>query len=392
MAEFVRMDVHEIELPEPANETDGIARFCRLAQAYVLALATDDQFRVEGRIQGAHTREMPWTPADGARALATLVADYREYFEAIHFPPVDVEAMDAAAQASTTVHARGVGLRLLTVRGDAAVARRLEHLAAAVEEGGGAPLHDASDARGRSLALFAMTWPAARGERDDRALAQHITTNLRSAASDTAPRVRATALGLVGRYRILALVEEVNRGLSDPHAAVRRSALEALRAIDDGAALAVAARLLCDDNAQVRHAAWATLRHLQHVPWARRRDLVGPLAVHLRAGWAFLAPHERVEGLEWLVGCPRDQALEAVAALRGDPDAAVRTKVAEVLGTLERAEAVSLLVDLLGDVVEDVQVAAVEALSQPLSREVLQRDETLRATVMARLATVTGEA
>lgn len=382
-------DLCEIELPERDDEQQSIERFCRLAEGYVLALAADDRFRVEGRVQGTQTREVQWTPADGPRALQTLVADYREYFEAIDFPSPDPEL--AAGDASgTRVYARGVGLRLITVAGDAALAEQVRRLATQIEAGQ-APHADATsgDARQRRLALFAMTWPGARAGRDNRKLAADITAALREATGDAAPMVRATALRLVGRYRIAALAGEVTAGTDDANPAVRVAALESLRALDEIAALEPALRHLADADPAVCRAAFAVARHVGHLPWARRRALMGPLAAHLEAAWPALEPQTRVQALEWLVGCTHDEALQAVTALQADLDPRVRVKAAEVLATLECDGAVATLLRFVDDPDEDVQAAAVEALSTDAARTVLQRDDALREALLTRLAALT---
>lgn len=379
-------EVREIELSECDDEPQSIERFCRFAEAYVVVLAADDRFRVEGRVQGTHMRDVQWTPADGARALQTLVADYREYFEAIDFPPPDPDLV-ATADRGARVYARGVGLRLITVAGDAALAHQIANLAARVEIGD-APVVDpaSADARQRRLALFAMTWPGARAGRDNRKLAADITAALREAAGDSEPLVRATALRLMGRYRIAALMAEVTAATDDPHPTVCVAALDSLRALDEVAALEPALRHLGDADPAVRQAAFAVARHVGHLPWARRKALVGPLASHLLAAWPRLLPETRLQALEWLVGCVHAEALGAVAALRTDDDPRVRAKAAEVLATLECDGAVATLVQFLDDADEAVQTAAVEALSVDSARAALQRDDALRETLMDRLA------
>lgn len=383
-------EMREIELPERDDESQSIERFCRLAEGYVLALAADDRFRVEGRVQGTQTREVQWTPADGARALQTLVADYREYFEAIDFPPPDPDVA-VGETSGTRIYARGVGLRLITVTGDANLGEQVARLAAQIEAGASPQADAASDEpRQRRLALFAMTWPSARAGRDNRKIAADITAALREASADVSPLVRATALRLVGRYRIAALADEAVAGVDDTHPAVRVAALESLRALDEVAALEPAIRCLADADRGVRQAAFAVARHVGHLPWARRRALMGPLATHLRAAWLGLEAQTRMQALEWLVGCAHDGALQAVAALRNDADPRVRAKAAEVLATLECEGAVATLVGFVNDADEDVQAAAVEALSTDSVRAALQRDDALRESLLCRLAALTA--
>lgn len=375
-------ELRQIELSEQADEEASVERFCRLAEAFVIDLGADDRFHVTGRLHATQVRDVMWTPADGPRALLTMVADYREYFESIAFP-----ALSCAPDENASVHAHGVGLRLLTVRGAPDVAERIVALAAAVESGT-RPTADlaSADPRQRRMALFAMLWPGARGTRDSRALAADITTALRHAIRDGDARVRATALTIAARYRILAMADDALPALEDPDPSVRLAALSALRAFDDGGAVPPALRLLRDPDAHVRREAFAVARHVGHMPWARRKALVGPQGDDLAAAWPLLDAPSRRQGLDWLAGSSHEAAVRAAVALRDDSDALTRGKAVEVLATLEHDDAVAGLVSFLDDSDEDVLALAVEALTSEHARTVLHASPPLRERVMARLA------
>jgi HEAT repeat protein len=373
----------EIELSERGDEHESVERFCRLARAFTVTLGWDDVFHIQGRVQGSQMRDLEWTPADGARALHTLLADYREYFEGIYFPRVESggEAVD-----DTRIYAHGVGLRLLSVRGSESVARRLEVLVEEVESGTETrPDASSPDPRLRRMALFALGWPETRGDRDNRALAAEIVAKLRLALGDEAPTVRATAAALAGRYRILAMVDDVRALLGDPASSARAAAIQALQAMDDEAAMPSVAPLLGDPDPDVRRAAFQALRHVAHLPWARRKDVVGGLAGAFVEAWALLDVEVRLQMLDWLVGCPQDDARRAVLALKGDSSERVRRKMVEVVATLERGDVIADLVDLLDDPAEEVKAAALEALSDERRRAALQADPALLSRVMERL-------
>ena len=380
-------DFHEFELSEVADEHASIERFCRLARVYVWALGRDDVFSVEGRVQGSQMREISWTPSDGAPVLHTLVRDYREYFEAIHFPSVDALAHDSGDDSAPRVSAHGVGLRRLTLRGDARLAQRLQDVIDQTERGEEPhvdPLQD--DPRSRRMALYALGWPAARAGKDNKQLAADITTALRGALSDAAGEVRAAAAGIAGRYRVLALGTALAACAADPHAEVRASALNALRALDESEGLVHAVRSIADEDSGVRAAAFGIARHVSHLPWARRRALIGPLASHVERAWPSLDAAQRRQVLEWFVGCEHADVVRLMAAAGGDPETDVRRKAVEVTASLEHTDATSALLGFIDDPDEDVAAAAVEALSMEPARARLEADASLRAAVIEKLS------
>jgi len=360
---------HQVELPP--EEGDEIHAFWHFAKAYVRHFAADDIFRVEGRVRGSDTRELTWSPGEGPSVLAGYVRDYQEYFEAIWFPPLDAEVFPGGE--NVRVNAAGVGLRVLNVQGGREVADRLEWLTRNV--GAAAPTD-----RAARVGLFEAAWVS-------RAAA---VERYRDALAGDDLRVAAHAAMLCGRYRLLELLDEVRALLDDPRPALRGVAVAALKGMDDVAVIPETARLLSDADASVRDAAFTSLRHVAHMPMARRREVMEAVAAELRLGMPWLAAERRAEVAGWLSGSGEAGA-DLLLALAADPAPGVRLQAARALGMGRERRILAVLANMLGDADEEVAVAAVESLGNEPLRTWLQEDEALLRQVMETLEAVTGQ-
>lgn len=349
----------QIELPAAGDDLEA---FAAVARAYVFHLGVDDLFRVQGRVTGQVTRELTWSPGQGGAVLSGLVADYREYFEGIWFPPLDDETLRAS-----TIYGSGVGMRVLNVRGDERALHLLQDLLREPPPAG---------PRAGLIALYEAAWTS-------RAEARRAFVEALSGAD---PRARLAAIRLSGRYRLVDMADPLMALRDDPREAVRQTVVAALAAIDPLAAIPATVRLLADPSDAVRDAAFAVLRHAGHMPWGKRKDLMDDVMADLCPGLDRLDAARRAEVLEWLVGCASPHAVEAVAALASDGDAAVRHKAVQVLASMPAARVLPTLVEALGDAEEAVAVAAVEALGTESMQAALRARPDLLEIVMQRLA------
>ncbi len=384
-----------IELNEIPDEDSGARRLGRLARAYTTSIGLHDVYHLQGRLDGKTIREVEWTPADGDRTLLGMVADYREYFEGIRFPPVDTRVLPHDADA--TIRAHGVGLGLLTVQGTTDLAIRIRSLVKAVEaaeagddEAAEVDAPDAGDlgARTRQIALYRLTWPS-RQPGDRKTIATRVTLGLQQGLRDRAPAVREAAAALVARLRILALVDDLRRLLDDPEASTRAAVIRALRSIDGVAAIPATVGMLGDDSDSVRQAAFATLSHLQHLPWQRRRTLMDDLADEILAAWSWFSEEQRVQVLDWTMGCQGDRVLAALLAIdTHEESSAIRARIVTAIGSMERADALPPLVQRLQDPDPEVCTAVIEAMAYEPLQSALRKDAALLATVLKRLETL----
>ncbi len=200
---------------------------------------------------------------------------------------------------------------------------------------------------------------------------------IRSLQTDTEALVRSEAAGALGLWKDPRAVEALMAALQDTQTEVQSAAIESLRRLGDGAAVAPLAALLKSgapvlktEVAQALQAlGWQPKEEeLQAVFLVALGDLdraailgkvaIGPLSEALRQG----TYQKRVKAVHRLAEIGDPSAVEPLLAAVGDPDGLVRAAVANALGQLGDARVVGQLAVLLKDRDPNVRAAAAGAL------------------------------
>ena len=226
------------------------------------------------------------------------------------------------------------------------------------------------------------------------------TAPLRNALRSPSARVRTETASLAGDARAVRLVKDLGALLSDELPGVRRTAVEALRAIGDPATFPFLMAATGDAKATIVASAIAGLENLKDPrALARITQLSAAVSTEVRAAVAHAIPslgglttyatvflklaQDPDEGVRYaaatgLRDAPAPEAAPGLAKLVADPDAGVRRLAVQALREQEGPAATAALAAALTDPDEDVRASAVLALGTRAAR-----DEAGRVAAMA---------
>ena len=212
------------------------------------------------------------------------------------------------------------------------------------------------------------------------------TAPLRKALHSPSARVRTETASLAGDARDVRFVKDLGALLSDELPGVRRTAVEALRALGDPATFPFLMAATGDAKAAIAESAVAGLENLKDPrALARITQLSGAVSAEVRAAVAHAIPS--LGGLELYA--------TVFLQLAQDPDTGVRRAAATGLRDAPAPEAVSSLVKLVADPDAGVRRLAVQALREQkgpasttaLAAALVDPDENVRASAVLALGT-----